>query len=134
MAVRLRDLIGAIKSTQENVAKLEQKADTLATIIHEVQDACGPQDGRPSDPRSNAAEENIRRTVRNVTSRCRDDLEEFQTELSKLLEEKKTGRFRMGMVVKAWRMQVAGPTFIRIEKSIEGHEFSLQLLLNVLHG
>ncbi|MCJ1245537.1 hypothetical protein MMC30_002741 [Trapelia coarctata] len=134
LAVRLKTLIGEIKGQQENVAKLEQKADTLATIIHEVQNACGLQDRRTNYPPNNAAEENIRRTVQNVTSRCRDDLQEFQTELSKLLQEKRTGRFRMGLIVTTWRIQVAGPTFTRIEKSIEGHECSLQLLVNVLHG
>jgi len=134
LAIRLKTLIGDIKAQQENVAKLEQKAETLATIIHEVQNACGPQDGRTNKPSTNPDEENIRRTVRNVTSRCRDDLQEFKSELSKLLQEKKTGRFRMGLVVTTWRMQVAGPAFTRIEKSIEGHECSLQLLVNVLHG
>jgi len=134
LSVRLKNLIGEIKVQQENVAKLEQKAETLATIIKGVQSACGPQDSPTANRPIDLSEDNIRTAVRNVTLRCRDDLEEFRYELSKLLHEKTTGRFRMGMIVTTWRIQVAGPAFARIEKSIEGHECSLQLLLNVLHG
>lgn len=67
-----------------------------------------------------------------VIKRCKDDLEKFERELSNILE-RRTGRFGSGSVMKMWRQQLADPTFARIEKSIESHQCSLQILLDVLH-
>lgn len=133
LSIRLKNLIGDIKAQKENVAKLEQKVETLATTIKAIENACGPESGRTDNPSLDSPEESIRRTVRSVTSRCRDDLNEFEEELSNILQEKTTGRLRRGLLLTQWRLQVAGPTFARIEKSIEGHKCSLELLMNVLH-
>ena len=69
--------------------------------------------------------------MNDAIGRCRDDLEEFEGELSKLLEKRHT---IAGVLLQRWRQQTAAPTFARIAKSIEGHQLSLQLLIQILHG
>lgn len=125
LAIRVNQLIAHIRHHEEGVKELAHKAETLAAIIGEVRNTYGPEkDG----------EEQIHQIVENVISRLQHDLASFESELSKLLDEKKTGPLRPGWVLKTWREKVAAPTFARLEKSIGSHQDSLQFLVSLLHG
>lgn len=129
--MEVKKLIVKIKSQDEDVQQLEDKADTLGAIIKEVKNAYGPQEEQGSALPGESGHDNIRTLVNDATSRCKADLEEFEEELSKLLEKRHT---IAGSVLRRWRQQTAAPTFARIAKSIESHQLSLQLLIQILHG
>lgn len=127
----VKKLIVKIKCQKEDVQQLEEKADTLGAIIKEVENAYRPQEKQGSTLRGESGHDNIRTLVNDAISRCKDDLEGLEEELSKLLEKRNT---ITGSVLRIWRQQTAAPTFARIAKSIESHQLSLQLLLQILHG
>ena len=129
--MEVKKLIVKIKRQDEDVQQLEDKADTLGAIIKEVENAYGPQEEQGSTLPGEPGHDNIRTLVNDAISRCKGDLEEFEEELSKLLEKRHT---ITGSVLRRWRQQTAAPTFARIAKSIESHQLSLQLLIQILHG
>lgn len=120
-----------LKREDENVQQLEDKADTLGAIIKEVENAYGPQEEQRSALPGESGHDNLRTLVNDAISRCKDDLEEFEEELSKLLEKR---HIIARSLLRRWRQQTAAPTFARIAKSIESHQLSLQLLIQILHG
>jgi len=129
--VEVKKLIVKIKRQDEDVQQLEDKTDTLGAIIHEVENVYAPQEEQGSILLGESGHDNIRTLVKDAISRCKDDLEEFEEELLKLLEKRHT---IAGSVLRRWRQQTAAPTFARIAKSIESHQLSLQLLIQILHG
>ena len=132
LAIALKRLIHDINRQDESVQELEFKAGFLATIIGEVENAYGPQIGQSHVAHIDPREVHIRETVEKVTKRCKDDLKQFEKELSSILEKKNSGF--SGKALTQWRMQMATPTFERIEISLGEHQRSLQLLVNVLQG
>ena len=120
-----------IKRLNEDVQQLEDKADNLGAIIREVENACEIQEEHSSTLPREPGRDNIRTLVNDAIGRCKEDLREFEEELSKLLENRNN---IAGNVLRKWRQQTAAPTFARIAKSIESHQLSLQLLIQILHG
>lgn len=129
--MEVKKLIVKIKCQKEDVQQLEEKADTLSSIINEVKNAYRPQEKQGSTLPVEPGYDNIRTLVKDAISRCEDDLTGLKEELWKLLEKRQT---ITGPVLRIWRQQTAAPTFARIAKSIETHQLSLQLLLQILHG
>ena len=110
---------------------MEVKAVSLGAVIQEVENAYKPKDGQVSFLSGGQAEANIRNLVVDATNRCASDLEKFEEELSAMLVKRKG---LGGSILRRWRLQVAAPAFARIQKSIEGHQLSLHLLIQLLHG
>lgn len=129
--MKVKELIVKIKSQDEDVQQLEDKADTLGAIIEEVKNAYGSQAEQGSTLPGESGHDNVRTLVNDAISRCKDDLEDLEKELLKLLKKRRT---IAGPVLRTWRQQTAAPTFARIAKSIESHQLSLQLLIQILHG
>ena len=103
---------------------MEHKAETLTAIVEEVYHAYPEKGGQ----------DQIHQIVGKVVARLEHDLDRFKKELSKLLDERETGRLGPGRLLKTWREQFAAPTFARLEKSMGNHQDSLQFLVSILLG
>ena len=131
LSVEVKKLIEKIKRQDEDVRRLEDNADTLGAIIKEVENAHRLHEKQGSTLPGEPGQDTIRTLVNDAISRCKDDLKDIEEELLKLLENRDT---IAGSVLWRWRQQTAAPTFARIAKSIESHQLSLQLLIQILHG
>ncbi|KAL8783575.1 MAG: hypothetical protein Q9195_009347 [Heterodermia aff. obscurata] len=123
LAIRIKQLIVHIKNLDEDVQKLEDKAETLIVIVEEVKEAYGSKED---------SGDRIYQVTRKVVTLLEIDLASFSKELSRIKREKRTGQFRGSMLLQAWREHVAAPTFQRLEESIESHRASLHLVVDLL--
>ncbi|KAL8720125.1 MAG: hypothetical protein Q9225_002970 [Loekoesia sp. 1 TL-2023] len=121
LAFRVKRLIQDVKQQAENAKELEDKADTLATILREASSLCGPDGHHLCSPN----ELRIRQTVEKVVVRCGTDLKKFAAELDRLLSHKNW--FSL-----AWRQQYVAPALSRIDKSIAEHLQHLSVLVHFL--
>lgn len=131
----MKTLLEQIRALEEDVQKLEHKAQLLHDVIGEVKSFFEPvPDGHTNDLRIPPPpdNQNIRELAENFASRCEDDLKELEEKLSEILQDRR--RITGGFFLTVWRHKTAAPAFARIEKSFENNKSSLQLLLSTLHG
>ncbi|KAG8533919.1 uncharacterized protein KY384_001660 [Bacidia gigantensis] len=131
LAYTLQKVVHEIKEEDEEVQRLERKVERLIAVIDEVKRLYGSQETRPFGSTDESETANVRALVEDTTKACGDDLKRFQNDLYDLMEKKPTFG---DPLVRRWRQRHAAPTFARLEKQIEGHQLSLQLLINTEHG
>lgn len=117
-SIKIATFIREIREQPQEIQELVERANSLRTVIKEVNTILGP--GR-------ASTDHLRNLVIDTTARCDKDLAKFEKELERLLE-------RPDRWTRGWWLRVAAPTFSRIEKAIDGHHKSLSLLLDLQHG
>lgn len=103
--------------------ELEDKTETLATVLGQICDAYGPETGLVSRSR----ERRVRENVWNVTRHCERDLRKFNDKLTELSNAN-------NWVTAACRQQILAPEIASIERSIGVHLQSLQILVILLQG
>ena len=130
-SVRLGQTIEDIKGHEENVKELEVKAHTFTKILQTVRDEYKPE--KRDCHAKDANNERRRESLLFVLRRAEISLDQFETALRRVSQEKKSGRYRYGPLPQ-WRRQVAEPQFQKIGKSLDSYQNSLQVIQNVIHG
>lgn len=123
LALHLKRLIQSLRQKDENAKDLEDKIDTLTTILGQASSVYGPDGSRSYS----SSEQQIRQAIRNVVVGCKNDLTRFGAELKKLLSH---GNW----VSVAWRQQVVAPKLVSIERSVSERQQRLSMLVQLLQG
>ncbi|KAL8993193.1 MAG: hypothetical protein Q9188_007392 [Gyalolechia gomerana] len=124
-ARHVKDLIQRVRQRHEDTKELEDRLDTLTTIIRQAAILYG-QDDNDSHSYS-STEQLLRHAIIQLVVRCRKDLNKFQIELKKLVEH--GDWFSV-----AWREQTARPPLVKIENSISSHQHHLSVLVQLAQG
>ena len=123
LAVHVNRLIQSVKQKDENAKNLQDKLDTLTTILGLARSVYGPDDSHSYS----ASEQQIRQAIRKVVVRCNEDLERFEAKLKKLLDHGNWASV-------AWKHQVVAPVLASIERSISERQQHLSMLVQLLQG
>ena len=123
LALNVKRLVQSVRDRDEIAKELEDKMDTLTTILGQANNVYGSEESQTYSP----SEEQIRQAVRKVLIRCHNDLKRLEATLNKFLSH---GNW----VSVAWKQQVAAPTLVRFNKSISERQQHLSMLLQLLQG
>ena len=125
LAVRSQQLIGNYGTLDGKIENLERKARSFAYVVEQVRDAYAPEgsQGLPLDPEVCAR-----------LADCEGQLKRFETEVAKLMRQRKKGKHGAGFVLGTWQEKVARPVFELVEDAIATHQNDLQALLVKHHG
>ncbi|KAL8901569.1 MAG: hypothetical protein Q9207_005133 [Kuettlingeria erythrocarpa] len=122
LAVQIQRLIQSVKQRDENLEELDDKVNSLQTILAEASRLYG------SDEIARSTSENdLRQSLRTTIILCKSDLTKFEAQLKKLQRHGNWASM-------AWRHQVAAPVIARIDRSITARHQRLSMLVQLLQG
>ena len=133
LTITVTKIVQDIKRRDENVEELETRSEILGATLREVQVAYNIRKERQVTLANTAVDENevrVMKTVKRIIECCKNDLERYKKELSKILK----ARDRKNFILQAWREQIAGPTFKKLADSMDRHHNSLKLLVSLHQG